>query len=55
MRSTLEMIMVRRKLVIEILLLPIIVYTSGVLMLSTFNLGTYLGTFLRYIYYYVVC
>ena len=43
------------KIILEVLLVPVIIYFSGVFALATFNAGTFLGTFLRYIYYYVVC
>ena len=44
-----------KKTIIELLLLPVIAYVSNELILAIFNAGTYLGTFLRYVYYYVVC
>lgn len=42
------------KNILFILLSPIIVSISSILMLAIFNIGTYGGTFLRYLYHLVV-
>ena len=55
MHNIINIVINNKKMILEVLLLPLIVYASSVVMLATFNIGTYLGTFLRYIYYYVVC
>lgn len=44
-----------KKTILEILFLPLIAYVCTILIQVLFNMGTYLGIFLRYIYYYVVC
>ena len=55
MHNIINIVINNRKVILGVLLLPLIVYSSSAIMLATFNAGTYLGTFLRYIYYYVVC
>lgn len=40
--------------VILIFLSPLIVTIGNILMVTTFNIGTYTGTFLRYLYHIVV-
>jgi len=53
-RSKIKYIIDKRKTIIGIILLPIILYVLNILAICVFNLGTYLGTFLRNLYYIVV-
>ena len=55
MRNIIVKISNYKKTILELLFLPLMVYISTVLIQVLFNMGTYLGIFLRYIYYYVVC
>ncbi len=55
MRSAVKMIADNKKTIIGIILSPLILYILNVLAICIFNLGTYLGTFLRNLYTIVVC
>ena len=54
MRSKIRYIVDKRKTIIGIILSPIILYVLNILATCVFNLGTYLGTFLRNLYFIVV-
>lgn len=43
------------KVVLAIIFLPIIMILFNSVVATTFNLGTFVGTFLRYIFNFVVC
>lgn len=43
-----------KKTILKILISPIILYVLNILAICIFNLGTYLGTFLRNLYTIVV-
>ncbi len=55
MRSFIKSISNNKKIIIGIILAPITVYFLNILCVSIFNVGTYLGTFLRNLYSIVVC
>lgn len=55
MRNIVNTVLDKKKVILEVLLLPIAIYIANTLALAIFNAGTILGTFLRYIHYYVVC
>ena len=55
MQNIINKISNKRKLIIGIILLPVMLYVLNILMITIFNIGTYMGTFLRYLYLYVVC
>jgi hypothetical protein len=44
-----------KKIILEIILAPITVYIANIIIITLFRLGNYLGTFLRNLYYIVVC
>ena len=55
MHNTIKRIEENKKTILGIALSPIILYTFNILAICIFNLGTYLGTFLRNLYTIVVC
>ncbi len=55
MQSILKKLNEYKIMILAIMISPIAMYMFNVLVKVLFNTGTYLGTFLRYIYYYVVC
>ena len=55
MRNIISFISNNKKIVIGIILAPIAVYLISMLLTTIFRIGTYLGTFLRYLYFRIVC
>lgn len=55
MQSIIRKINENKIMILAIMLSPIAMYFFNVVVKALFNTGTYLGTFLRYVYYYVVC
>ena len=44
-----------KKILLIVILLPIIMILFNSIIATIFNLGTFIGTFLRYIYNFIVC
>lgn len=55
MHNILKSINENKKIIIGIMLAPIAMYLFNILVVSIFNMGTYLGTFIRHLYSTVVC
>ena len=55
LREKWQKIVDNKKTIFYIVMSPIILYTLNVLAICIFNVGTYLGTFLRNLYTIVVC
>lgn len=55
MRNIIKSISDNKKIIIGIVLAPITVYTLNILIVAIFNMGVYVGTFLRNLYSIVVC
>jgi len=48
-------ILKNKKIIMQIISAPIAIYIANILIITLFRLGNYLGTFLRNLYYIVVC
>lgn len=55
MRSIINLIKENKKVIIGVSISPFVMYSFSVLAVSLFKLGTTLGTFIRHLYFIVVC
>ena len=53
MRNILKSINNNKKIIIGVILAPIVMYIKNIYIISIFNIGTYVGTFIRNLFNYV--
>ena len=53
MRNILKTMNDNRRIIIGVILAPIIMYIFNIYIISIFNIGTYVGTFIRNLFNYV--
>lgn len=53
MRNILKSINNNKKIIIGVILAPIVMYILNIYIISIFNIGTYVGTFIRNLFNYV--